>query len=196
MSKWNNWTFNSKEEFFNYALKMVNDHIDRIDKNIDTVFTDVHVRDQIKTKIEKYHKQYDNKNVAPLNKIINGLSIALQDTKEWASFSTNVSQETYKDIMTRSILNGLIGCDYLCYDFLVFNVFTDVQFIRDIIYTSSIYFDIDKFIEYDEDHINNAVKEIISKELGVSYRNTTIAARCCRFNIGKLDTDIINKLVN
>jgi hypothetical protein len=134
-----------------------------------------------------------NSDVLRSNLITIALGILKRNIKDWIDFSLHVNSYDYKEIITRSILNNVYKCDYMCYSFIVYDISeSDIEFIEDLIYTASKDF---KFEDFNDDaKVHNAVVKIIDKDL--YHGSRAKASYHCRMDTLKLSNAVINRIIN
>ena len=145
-SKNKTWRFSSEDEFLDYAIEYITNHVDSIVEKIDT-FPNDKAR-KLKSKIKDYFLyrfRYSNK--YDLLKI--GISIVIEDVDNWGEFSSDAFSPL-KDIVTRAILGKMFKVNYVCYILLYHNEYITEDFLEDMIYIDSPLFSFD---EWDDNHV-------------------------------------------
>ena len=110
------WRFSSEDEFLDYAIEYVTNHIDNMVERIDTFDKAKKLKSKIKDYYFIYRFRYTNK--YDLLKI--GISIVIEDVDNWREFSSDAFSPL-KDIVTRAILGKMFGTNYVCYTLLYHN---------------------------------------------------------------------------
>ena len=89
------WRFSSEDEFLDYAIEYVTNHIDNMVERIDTFDKSKKLKSKIKDYYFIYRFKYTNK--YDLLKI--GISIVIEDVSNWREFSSGAFSPL-KDIVS------------------------------------------------------------------------------------------------
>ena len=144
-SKNKTWRFSSEDEFLDYAIEYVTNHIDNMVERIDTFDKSKKLKSKIKDYYFIYRFKYTNK--YDLLKI--GISIVIEDVDNWGEFSSDAFSPL-KDIVTRAILGKMFKVNYVCFTLLYHNENITEDFLEDMIYIDSPLFSFD---EWDDQHV-------------------------------------------
>lgn len=139
------WRFSSEDEFLDYAIEYVTNHIDNMVERIDTFDKAKKLKSKIKDYYFIYRFRYTNK--YDLLKI--GISIVIEDVSNWREFSSGAFSPL-KDIVTRAILGKMFKVNYVCFTLLYHNENITEDFLEDMIYIDSPLFSFD---EWDDQHV-------------------------------------------
>ena len=146
-SKNKTWRFSSEDEFYDYAVEYVTNHINNISEKIDTFPNDK--AKKLKSKIKDYYFIYDSKYSNKYDLLELGISIVIEDVNNWREFSSDVFSPL-KDIVTRAILGNMFNVSYVCRTLLYHNENITEDFLEDMIYIDSPLFSFD---EWDDQHV-------------------------------------------
>ena len=178
------WRFSSEDEFLDYAIEYVTNHIDNMVERIDTFDKSK----KLKSKIKDYYFIYKFKYTNKYDLLKLGISIVIEDVNNWGEFSSDAFSQL-KDIVTRAILGKMFKVNYVCYTLLYHNENITEDFLEDMIYIDSPLFSFD---EWDDQHVSavcncaaasNKMKD--DKELKKVYndRELTAGKIKVRFNL-------------
>lgn len=146
-SKNKTWRFSSEDEFLDYAIEYVTNHIDNIVEKINTFPNDK--AKKLKSKIKDYYFIYRFKYTNKYDLLKIGISIVIEDVDNWREFSSDAFSPL-KDIVTRAILGKMFKANYVSYTLLYHNENITEDFLEDMIYIDSPLFSFD---EWDDQHV-------------------------------------------
>ena len=141
------WRFSSEDEFLDYAIEYVTNHVDSIVEKINTFPNDK--AKKLKSKIKDYYFIYRFRYTNKYDLLKIGISIVIEDVDNWAEFSSDAFSPL-KDIVTRAILGKMFKVNYVCYTLLYLNENITEDFLEDMIYIDSPLFSVD---EWDDQHV-------------------------------------------
>lgn len=157
------WRIKNEDEFKEKVVDYIDHHINFIYDNLDnpeiSISKNENVKNKIRNKIREYDKIFDNsRNNDEI--IYAGLPIVLSDTKNWSNFSRNIDSPLDK-IMLRALIDTVYHCKYLCLAYVSANPLLPEEFIEDLIYVSSPYFN---FSEWDDEHVKAVTESMAYRE--------------------------------
>ena len=195
------WRFSSEDEFLDYAIEYVINHVDSIVEKIDT-FPNDKAR-KLKSKIKDYYFLYRFRYSNKYDLLKIGISIVIEDVSNWREFSSGAFSPL-KDIVTRAILGKMFKVNYVCYTLLYHNENITEDFLEDMIYIDSPLFSFD---EWDDQHVtavcncaaaSNKMND--DEELKKVYYNRELTASKIkvRFNLDEYNVskEFLNKYKN
>ena len=195
------WRFSSEDEFLDYAIEYVTNHINKIEEKIDTFPNDK--AKMLKSKIKDYRFMYIFRYSNKYDLLKIGISIVIEDVDNWGEFSSDAFSPL-KDIVTRAILGKMFKVNYVCYTLLYHNENITEDFLEDMIYIDSPLFSFD---EWDDQHVtavcncaaaSNKMND--DEELKKVYYNRELTASKIkvRFNLDEYNVskEFLNKYKN
>ena len=192
------WRFSSEDEFLDYAIEYVTNHIDSIVEKINTFPNDK--AKKLKSKIKDYYFIYRFKYTNKYDLLKIGISIVIEDVDNWREFSSDAFSPL-KDIITRAILGKMFKVNYVCRTLLYHNEYITEDFLEDMIYIDSPLFSFD---EWDDQHVTAVCncaaalnKMNDDEELKKVYHNRELTANKIkiRFNLDEYNVskEFLNK---
>jgi len=157
------WRITDESIFKEKAVNYIDHHVNFIYDNLENpevaIFKNEDLKKKIRDNIRIYDRVFDNsKDNDEIIKM--GLSIVLEDIKNWSNFSRDTDSPLDK-IMLRAIIDAVYQCKYLCLAYVSANPLLPEEFIEDLIYVSSPYF---RFSEWDNEHVKAVTESIAYKE--------------------------------
>lgn len=136
-----------EKEFYDIALKYVDDHISKFMKDLDTL----DICKAKKSRIKHVYSEYvSTPSVNKLAKLKIGVAVAIEDIDNWKSTSCDINT-SLDELMIRGIISNICQCDYVCTLFASNNHNLTEEFIDNYIYATSSLF---RFDEWDDVHVN------------------------------------------
>ena len=191
------WRFSSEDEFLDYAIEYVTNHIDNIVEKIDT-FPNDKAR-KLKSKIKDYYFIYRFKYTNKYDLLKIGISIVIEDVDNWREFSSD-EFSPLKDIVTRAILGKMFKANYVCYTLLYHNENITEDFLEDMIYIDSPLFSFD---EWDDQHVTAVCncaaalnKMNDDEELKKVYHNRELTANKIKIRLNLEEYNVSKEFLN
>lgn len=191
------WRFSSEDEFLDYAIEYVTNHVDSIVEKINTFPNDK--AKKLKSKIKDYCFIYRFKYANKYDLLKIGISIVIEDVDNWREFSSDVFSPL-KDIVTRAILGKMFKVNYVCYTLLYRNENITEDFLEDMIYIDSPLFSFD---EWDDQHVTAVCncaaalnKMNDDEELKKVYRNRELTANKIKIRLNLDEYNVSKEFLN
>ena len=196
-SKNKTWRFSSEDEFLDYAIEYVTNHVDSIVEKIDTFPNDK--AKKLKSKIKDYYFIYRFKYTNKYDLLKIGISIVIEDVDNWREFSSDVFSPL-KDIVTRAILGKMFKANYVSYTLLYHNENITEDFLEDMIYIDSPLFSFD---EWDDQHVTAVCncaaalnKMNDDEELKKVYHNRELTANKIKIRLNLDEYNVSKEFLN
>ena len=191
------WRFSSEDEFLDYAIEYVTNHVDSIVEKIDTFPNDK--AKKLKSKIKDYYFIYRFKYTNKYDLLKIGISIVIEDVDNWREFSSDTFSPL-KDIVTRAILGKMFKANYVCYTLLYHNENITEDFLEDMIYIDSPLFSFD---EWDDQHVTAVCncaaalnKMNDDEELKKVYHNRELTANKIKIRLNLDEYNVSKEFLN
>ena len=196
-SKNKTWRFSSEDEFLDYAIEYVTNHVDSIVEKINTFPNDK--AKKLKSKIKDYYFIYRFKYTNKYDLLELGISIVIEDVNNWREFSSDVFSPL-KDIVTRAILGKMFKANYVSYTLLYHNENITEDFLEDMIYIDSPLFSFD---EWDDQHVTAVCncaaalnKMNDDEELKKVYHNRELTANKIKIRLNLDEYNVSKEFLN
>ncbi len=191
------WRFSSEDEFLDYAIEYVTNHVDSIVEKINTFPNDK--AKKLKSKIKDYYFIYRFKYTNKYDLLKIGISIVIEDVDNWREFSSDAFSPL-KDIVTRAILGKMFKANYVCYTLLYRNENITEDFLEDMIYIDSPLFSFD---EWDDQHVTAVCncaaalnKMNDDEELKKVYHNRELTANKIKIRLNLDEYNVSKEFLN
>ena len=191
------WRFSSEDEFLDYAIEYVTNHVDSIVEKINT-FPNYKAK-KLKSKIKDYYFIYRFKYTNKYDLLKIGISIVIEDVDNWREFSSDTFSPL-KDIVTRAILGKMFKANYVCYTLLYHNENITEDFLEDMIYIDSPLFSFD---EWDDQHVTAVCncaaalnKMNDDEELKKVYHNRELTANKIKIRLNLDEYNVSKEFLN
>lgn len=191
------WRFSSEDEFLDYAIEYVTNHIDNIVEKINTFPNDK--AKKLKSKIKDYYFIYRFKYTNKYDLLKIGISIVIEDVDNWREFSSDAFSPL-KDIVTRAILGKMFKANYVSYTLLYHNENITEDFLEDMIYIDSPLFSFD---EWDDQHVTAVCncaaalnKMNDDEELKKVYHNRELTANKIKIRLNLDEYNVSKEFLN
>ena len=191
------WRFSSEDEFLDYAIEYVTNHVDSIVEKINTFPNDK--AKKLKSKIKDYYFIYRFKYTNKYDLLKIGISIVIEDVDNWREFSSDAFSPL-KDIVTRAILGKMFKANYVCYTLLYNNENITEDFLEDMIYIDSPLFSFD---EWNDQHVTAVCncaaalnKMNNDEELKKVYHNRELTANKIKIRLNLDEYNVSKEFLN